>query len=122
MLELDYCRRAERRSVDLPCELVRSDCDEPLGHRLTDMSAYGAWVRTSLPMDIGDGLVLVVTMPDAGEVILFGEVVRRARRGMPQGMGVEFVGLSRHERARLLMSLRGLDQRHVSRRCFARLA
>jgi hypothetical protein len=120
MLDLDYARRAQRHAVDLPCELVRADCDEPLGHRVTNLSGFGAWVRTSLPMRVRERLVIVLKPPDAGEMVLFGEVIRRSRAD--QGMAIEFVGVSREERARLLGSLGGLPSVVVARRLFARQA
>jgi hypothetical protein len=109
MLELDYARRSRRHNVDMICELIRNDCDEPINHRLSDVSAYGAWIETSFPMSEGSHVVIVVTPPVGDDIIVFAQVMRVRRRspgGSRGGMGVEFIGTTQLERLQLLMWLR----------------
>ena len=113
MLVQFYTRRASRRRVDLLCQLIRSDYDEPIRHRITDLSAFGAWVRTTFPMTEGERVVLVFTPPGGTEVTIFADVKRierpsESRRRRSRGMGLEFQGMERHERAALLFLLRDL--------------
>ena len=106
MIELDYSRRSQRRYSELPMELIQAGWDEPLGHRIQDISAHGAWVRSSLTLPVGHELVVSFTTPATGRVwTLFAEV-RRSHRGV--GFAVEFVNLSRGERWELTRELRGL--------------
>ncbi len=107
MLELDYARRGERREVDVMCEVVARNWDEPLRYRATDMSPHGLWIQTSFPLDIGDSMVLTFQAPRAPEPMqLFARVVRTVRvhekNGRREcGMGLELVGLSGAERRAL---------------------
>jgi len=115
MIELDYARRSERRAVDLPVDLMQKRWDDPLGHRVSDISPYGAWVQTSLPLAVGEQVVMSFTPPGAKQPWeLFG-CVKRQRRGKDSGMAVEFVGLSRAERWKLTRQLRGLPPAHSRR-------
>ncbi len=116
MLELDYARRSRRHSIDTLCELIRHDCDEPINHRVSDISAYGAWIQTSFPMAIGSHLALVFKPPSASEIVIFAKVTRVRRRVPAEvrgGMGVEFVGTTRAERLALLMWLRHVPDEAV---------
>lgn len=124
MLDLDYARRSRRHSVDMLCELVRDDCDEPIRHRLSDISAYGAWIETSFPMEVGNLLAIVVQPPVGTDIIVFARVKRtRARRsgGRRGGMGVEFIGTTAGERLQLLMWLRQVPDDTVRVMEFGRL-
>ena len=113
MLDLDYARRSRRHHVDMLCELIRADCDEPINHRIVDISAYGMWIQTSFPMADGAQVVIVLSPPSADDIIVFGRVSRARKRGRPLGalrssggMGIEFVGVTASERLQLLMWLR----------------
>ena len=82
MLEMHYARRAQRRSVELPVELMTRDWDEPVLHRMTDISPYGIWVKTSFPRAIGERIVVCFDAPHGQELTVFAEVTRRVpRRG-----------------------------------------
>lgn len=128
MLELHYARRAQRRQLELPCELITKDWDEPVGHRVTDISPYGVWVKTSFPRHVGERLVLCFMAPHGRELMVFAEVTRRTRARVqdsrPAGMGLEFVDLRPSERVALHRALRKLPSdtrrrislfRHVGR-------
>lgn len=123
MLELDYARRSRRHSVDLICELIRDDCDEPINHRVTDISAYGAWIKTSFPMDLGSHLALAIQPPTGEEIVVFAKVTRtRARRARGGGgMGVEFISTTPRERLSLLMWLRHVPDGRVRVMEFGRM-
>jgi len=112
MLELHYARRAQRRHLDLPCEVITRDWDEPVGHRVTDISPYGVWVKTSFPRPIGERLVLSFMAPHGRELTVFAEVARRVtpHPGDPRdcGMGLEFVDIGQAERVALHRALRKL--------------
>ena len=43
-------RRALRRAVDMPCEVISNYVDEPLLYWATDLSPYGLWLDTPFPM------------------------------------------------------------------------
>ena len=80
MLELHYARRARRRRVDLPCQLICSDWDEPYYHHMVDISPYGVWVKTSFPRNIGERVVLCFEGPHGKELTVFAEVTRQVKR------------------------------------------
>jgi Tfp pilus assembly protein PilZ len=123
MLELDYARRCERREVNILCDLVARNWDEPIPYRITDLSAHGMWIQTSFPLDVGETAVLSLVPPNrADEVQVFARVVRTVRvverNGKREcGMGLELVGMDGVERRALRRSLRGLPvaRRRVSR-------
>jgi hypothetical protein len=116
MIELDYARRTERREVDILCDVVARNWDEPLRYRITDLSANGLWIHTSFPLDIGETMVVTFRTPQEDTSMqLFGRVVRsvrvRERDGRREcGMGVELVG-STEERQVLRRGLKGLPAR-----------
>ncbi len=122
MLELDYARRGERREVDVMCDVVARNWDEPLRYRATDMSPNGMWLQTSFPLDVGESMVVTFAAPNGAAMQLFGRVVRSVRvhekNGRREsGMGVELVGLSGGERRALRRGLKGLPsaRRRLSR-------
>ena len=119
MLELPYARRAQRRTVDLSCDLIGQEYDAPLTHSLRDLSAYGAWLTTSFPMKVGDIVVLSFRPPNwekPFDLNVFAEVTRTAgthrshgrhRRG---GMGLAFMDLTTPERRMMQRCLRTMAQ------------
>jgi hypothetical protein len=119
MLSQPYARRATRRAVDLPCQIVSRHWDEPIQHCLANLSPFGAWIDTSFPLPIGERVVLSFATPPSGlprrckmrhqqEFLVFAEVrrLRRSRDGTRGGMGIEFVDLPKVERHALGRSLR----------------
>ena len=114
MLEQNYARRAERRAVDITCEVVASQWDEPLMHRAQDLSPFGMWLRTGLPLEIGNEVVLCFKPPrglDCEELNVFARVQRVERRhhsGDRSGMGLEFIDMTRAQRRVLQGCLRNL--------------
>jgi hypothetical protein len=96
-------RRAIRRVVELGCELVTRQHDEPLRYNASDLSPYGMWIQTPEPMRTGEELVVCFEPPGVwggGELMLFAEVARvaTARRCLDLpgiGMGLEFTDLSK---------------------------
>jgi hypothetical protein len=113
MLELHYARRSRRRHVDIPCELVTRDWDEPIRQRLSDISPYGVWVKTSFPRPIGERLVLSFTAPHGRPLTVFAEVARAVKHRAGErksGMGLEFVDITRGERIALHWALREMTQ------------
>jgi hypothetical protein len=114
MLELQYARRAQRRSIDLPCDVVERRWDEPINHRVTDISQFGVWLRTSFPLPVGENVVLSFLMPGGDEeVTVFARVTRvldHGRRG-ERGMALEYVDLEKHQRIDLATALRAMALR-----------
>ena len=116
MLDQPYARRAQRRAVDVPCEVVSGRWDAPVGHRVTDLTPFGAWVRSSFPLPKGERIVLSFTTPRGRELTVFAEVKRAdSRRDVtrPAGMALEFIGMSRRERHLLARSLWNKPARRV---------
>jgi len=108
-------RRASRRAVDIPCEIVSKFVDEPLLYWATDLSPYGIWIETPIPMRTGEVVVLCFQPPvwwTGRELRIFAEVSRvcttrrRTRAGL-SGMGLEFRDISPHEQRALGAWLRG---------------
>ena len=124
MFELPYARRARRRPVEMPCELISTDWDEPIHHQLLDISQFGIWVRSSFPHPIGDIVVASFPLPDGDEATEFAEVTRvvRPSPGARRGMALELVGMSKHERYQLGRRLRRLPATQTSHFSFRRLA
>ncbi len=126
MLELHYARRARRRQVDLPCEVITRDQDEPVLHQLVDISPYGVWLKTSFPRPVGERLVLSFMAPHGEELTVFAEVTRTVR-GAPErrgsGMGLEFVDIRHRERIAMHRALKDAAREVHARflmRCVAR--
>ncbi|MBI4705983.1 MAG: PilZ domain-containing protein [Deltaproteobacteria bacterium] len=127
---LTHNRRAQRRAVDIPCELIARSCDEPINHRASDMTPHGVWVDTSFPLDEGAQVVVSFRPPRAtvpGEMTLFARVARSIRPRhtggfRPRaGMALEFVGVSVTDRKTLRAALRGLPAAPPKRRQLAKL-
>jgi hypothetical protein len=109
-------RRALRRAVDLPCEILTLDADEPLIGRATNLSPLGVWVEVAQSFVEGEEVVLTFRPPqcaDGTELTLYGEVAR-VQTLWPHwdspatGLGIEFVGLSPAEFQKLERCLHGL--------------
>jgi len=109
-------RRGIRKSVDLQCEIIHADCDEPVECRATDLSLYGMWLETAELVLPGDHVVICFQPPDWPEhspITVFAEVARVSigRRDMDArttGMGVEFTDLSEAQKEALAACLKGL--------------
>lgn len=101
------CRRGVRHEVELPCELITSQCDEPLLFWATDLSRVGIWLEAQEPLDRGNDVVLCfrpLAGWDADEVQVFAQVQRiqrRHQRASTLGMALEFGDLSELEAAAL---------------------
>jgi hypothetical protein len=104
-------RRALRRAVELPCELVSRYVDEPLLYWATDLTPFGTWLETPFPMELGEQVVLCLKPGiwwDARELMLFAEVTRVSSAKHPEdrGMGLEFLDATIHEQRALAGWLR----------------
>ncbi len=116
MIEFNYARRSDRRATDLSCEVVRRTWDEPIRHRVTELSPHGAWIKTSFPLQLGEHVVLCFSPPKRGkqdELTVFAQVTRSVRARESDGirhggMALEFIDLGKTERRALQQSLRGL--------------
>ncbi len=115
MLELHYARRSKRRAVDIPCEVITNTSDEPTHQRMTDISPFGAWLRTSFPMRVGERVAVSFKPPrwQGTELTVFAEVTRsvgvRERDGVRRtGMGIEFIDLDADQRRLMQRGLKGL--------------
>jgi hypothetical protein len=108
MLSQPYARRATRRAVDMTCEIVSPWWDEPVSHRLADLSLFGVWIDTSFPLPVGERVALSFAPPRRPEMTVFAEVrrVRPNRTGRRGGMALEFLDLERRERHDLGRALR----------------
>src|SRR5262245_36918783 len=70
-------RRALRRAITLPCELMCHYWESPVPHQTGDLSEHGVWIDTFFPLHPGAQLVVSLTPPGLGrELTLFGDVVR----------------------------------------------
>lgn len=105
-------RRALRRAVDLPCELISRYVDEPMLYWASDLTPHGIWLETPAPMEIGERVV-VCFKPIAWwghrELTVFAEVARVlwSRDVGERGMGLAFTDISNHEQRALGAWLRG---------------
>lgn len=113
---LPYKRRSLRRAVSIDCE-VESDLWE--GHapfRVSDISDDGLWLRTGLPIECGEQLLVSFApprWPKPQPLVAMASVVRV---GMPRrrsdvaesGMALQLLDLEPEEKHLLRMALRGL--------------
>jgi hypothetical protein len=119
VIEIDAdSRRALRRALKLECELICRYWDEPVRHRVSDLSPYGAWIDTFFPLHEGAEVVVAFTPPrSAGEITVFGRVMRASTLRYPTrgrvGMGVEFSDLTIAQERLLERCLRGIPPRLV---------
>jgi hypothetical protein len=117
-------RRSPRHTVELACEVVTRDVDEPLLLWATDLSPEGVWLETGQPIvDCGSELVVCLrplVWWQARELIVFGEVARvsqgRRDQDVGGGVGVAFMDLTAGERFALRAWLRPRPERRPSRR------
>jgi hypothetical protein len=98
-------RRAIRRAVAMPCEIVTPHADEPIAYRATDLSPFGMWIATDEPLRTGAQVVVCFEPRGSwhhGELMLFAEVARVATSRRPgevaSGMGLEVLDLEARER------------------------
>ncbi len=111
-------RRALRRAVELSCDLVSHYGDVPEVHVASDVSPYGLWVDTAMPLHPGSEVVLGFRPPhyEGDEMLVFGTVTRvvtgrrRGDRGR-LGMAIEFRDLSSEQRTMMAASLKGIAPR-----------
>jgi hypothetical protein len=113
MIEMSYARRSTRRPVEVCCEVIRAAWDAPVAHEVRDLSAFGAWIRTSFPAPIGEDLVVSFTPPGWAferALTLFARVVRVVRSDADRrgGMGLAFIDMDGVERRALQRCLRRL--------------
>lgn len=109
-------RRGTRRAVDIPCEVIRTDSDEPLRCRATDLSHSGIWLETHTPLQPDEPLVITFRPPEwpsPFSITVFGRVARVAAarsstEGSVPGAAVEFGDLSEAERDALDACIEGL--------------
>jgi len=106
-------RRTTRHRVEIPCELVTSNRDEPELYWATDLSGHGLWLEGAQSLPLGEVVVACVT-PGVWwrrrEIQVFAEVVR-VSYGLRQGdsgpgAGLRFLDLSPAERWALRRWLR----------------
>lgn len=99
-------RRALRRAVELPVELISEHVDQPLLYWATDLTPQGMWLDTSFPMQLGETVVVCFRPAvwwQARELMVFAQVSRSVwgRSSSEVGMGLEFLDISEHEQRAL---------------------
>lgn len=98
-------RRTTRHRVEIPCELVTSDRDEPQLYWATDLSGHGLWLEGAQSLPLGEVVVACITPGiwwRRREIQVFAEVVR-VSYGLRQGdsgpgAGLRFIDLTASER------------------------
>lgn len=114
---LPGARESLRRSVRIACDLVSETFDEPVELEITDLSADGAFVSTSLPLADGEEIELAFEIPQVSRLLAVRAKVsraalhRRSQDARASGMGIEFVGLSETARRYLDQALVGIPPR-----------
>lgn len=111
-------RRAVRRAVGVRCDVVSHYGDVPEPHLASDVSPYGLWIDTAMPLHPGSEVVVGFRPPryEGPEMLVFGTVTRvvtgrrRGDRGR-LGMAVEFRDLSDEDRSTIRESLVGIPPR-----------
>ena len=105
-------RGALRRDVGIECYIVAMGWDCPETHHMTDLSPFGAFVRSDAPLPVGQGLVVSFTPPRWDrEIDVFAQVVRidEARFRGVSGMAIAFSGVSTSEHFALADALLALE-------------
>lgn len=129
MIDFSYHRRAQRHAVDVPCQIIGPNWDEPVRFQAVSLSAHGMFVRTSFPYTEGQHVVVSFRPPPSNRgpkawrrpsLTVFARVVRtvkvrranslRAKVEGRSGMGLQFTDLSRPERRALQRCLRSLPE------------
>lgn len=111
-------RRAVRRAVAVRCDVVSHYGDVAEPHLASEVSPFGLWIDTAMPLHPGSEVVVGFRPPryEGPELLVFGRVTRavtgrrRGDRGR-LGMAVEFRDLSDGERQTLSESLVGIPPR-----------
>ena len=111
-----YKRRSLRRAVSLECELESNLWDGHVPYSVTDLSEDGLWLRTGLPIECGEQVLVSFApprWPKERPLVAMASVVRvamsRRRSDNDQcGMGLRLLDLDPEERDLLRTSLRGL--------------
>jgi hypothetical protein len=111
-------RRALRRAVRFECQLQSDLWDGPVPFLVTDLSPFGMWLDSPLPLHPGERVVVAFRPPSwpdeapalstEARVARSGLRRRRADRPVASGMGLRFGSLDDVTRAALADRLRGL--------------
>lgn len=110
-------RKELRRGVSLACEIESDYWDEAVPHRLLDLSPSGGFVETMFPLAADEELEIVFHPPKTTSLYwLRARVVRtsfgrRCPRFDVPGMGIEYLDLTKGDRAELAQLLVGLPPR-----------
>jgi len=95
-------RRAPRRKVQVPVDLVSHYSDDVLPLALQDLSPFGLWIDTLCPLHEGAEVVVCFEPPGGEPLTVFAEV-RRTVTGRRKGdrgrvgMGIEFTDITYDE-------------------------
>jgi hypothetical protein len=119
-------RRALRRAVEVPCDVVSHYSDEPQEHVASDVSPFGMWIDTVMPLHPGAEVVVGFRLPShpGPELFLFATVTRvvtgrrRGDRGS-LGMAIEFSDMSDEQRETVASCLQGIAPRFARERVLA---
>ncbi len=111
-----YKRRSLRRAVSLDCEIESNLWDGQVPFRVTDLSDEGFWLRTALPIECGEQVLVSFSpprWPKAEPLVAMASVVRvsMSRRRIDHehsGMGLSLLDLDPQDRSLLRASLQGL--------------
>jgi hypothetical protein len=107
-------RRAVRRAVQVECDVLSEQWDEPVPLLATDLSPFGLWLETPFPLEVGEELVLSFTPPNLDdELVAMAEVrrvaLRRRRTDPPvSGMGIAFTDVEAVAASGIEQALEGL--------------
>lgn len=119
-------RRALRRAVDIPIQLVTRHVDEPLIYWATDLSPFGMWIETPFPMQLHDSMVVCFKPGvcwSSRALHIFASVERVSRAAGvsgDSGMGLSFDDITAHEQRALSGWLRWRPPPLPKRRCRSR--
>jgi hypothetical protein len=111
-----YKRRSLRRAVSLECEIASNLWDGQVPFRVTDLSDEGLWLRTALPIECGEQVLVSFSpprWPKAEPLVAMASVVRvsMSRRRVDHehsGMALSLLDLDPQDRSMLRASLQGL--------------
>lgn len=106
-------RRALRRRVRIPCQVVREHDFALVSDVCFDLSPHGMRVRSLSPVELNSLLLVSFRVPDAGVHMDVSARVARVARGRRRGerfatLGLSFVDLGPLEGAILAARLRGV--------------